>query len=333
VTGRVADARGRARVLFFGSGAFAVPILEALAAMPQVQLVGVVTTPDRPSGRRATPTPTPVAAAGTQLGLPLLQPPGVRAPETLERLAALRPDVAVLADYGRIIPPSLLALPPHGFLNVHPSILPRHRGAAPVPGTILAGDAEGGVTLMVMDEGLDSGPILAIRRWPLPDDIRAPDLEAAAAATGAALMTELLPGWLGGTLTAQPQNGLAATMTRPLRREDGRLDPGRPAVELERAVRAFDPWPGTWVETSRGRLAVLDAGVAPGVPGDQPGRLVETGRGLALTTVDGRLDLRSVRPAGGVAMSGEAYRRGAGREVVGQPVISPAREAGAAPGR
>jgi methionyl-tRNA formyltransferase len=147
--------------VFFGSGAFAIPSLEALLASPHVTVVTVVTAPDRPVGRRAEPTPTPVAARARAAGLALSQPPRVRAPEVVAELAALAPELGVLADYGQIVPPAVLELPARGILNVHPSLLPRHRGATPVPATILAGDAEAGVTIIRMDAGLDTGPIVA----------------------------------------------------------------------------------------------------------------------------------------------------------------------------
>lgn len=313
----------RTRVLFFGSGGFAVPVLEALTAVASLVVVGVVTAPDRPSGRDQTPTPTPVASTARALGLPLFQPAGVRTPEVVATLRALAPDVGVLADYGRIIPAAILALLPHGILNVHPSLLPRHRGASPVAGTILAGDPEGGVTVMVMDEGLDTGPLLGMRRWPLRADVRAPELEAAAAQAGSELIVELLPPWLAGEVRPVPQDDRAATATRPFRREDGRLDPRRPADELERRVRALDPWPGTWLETRRGRLAVLQAAVVPSEAGDAPGRLVPDGTGIALATVDGRLRLLLVRPEGGRAMPADAWLRGAGRDLSDTDVVVP----------
>lgn len=312
-----------ARVVFFGSGSFAVPILEALLADPVVSVVAVVSTPDRPAGRHATPVSTPVGALALGRGLPLLRPERLREPSVVAALAALDADLGVLADYGRIVPPELLAVPPLGILNVHPSILPRHRGATPVPATILAGDPEAGVTIMAMDAGLDTGPVVATRRWPLDGDETTPELEAAAAAVGAALLGETLPGWIAGTTAAVAQNETSATLTRPFRRADGRLDPARPAAELERRVRALRPWPGTYLDTARGRLAVHEAATAPNEPGDRVGHLVASGDGLALATTAGRLVLAVVQPAGGRPMPGPAFRRGAGRSLVGTAVAGP----------
>lgn len=299
------------RTVFLGSGAFAVPILEALAAAPEIRLVGAVTAPARPAGRtgelRSTPVARAVAAAG--LGVPVLTPERLRSPEAVAAILDLRPELAVLADYGQIVPADLLELR-DGALNLHPSLLPRHRGATPIPATILAGDGETGVTLIRMDEGLDTGPIIATVAWRLTGGETAPDLEARAAAAAAALLARSLGDWLQGDLPARPQPLDGATLTRPLRRADGRLDPDRSAAELERQVRAYLPWPGSWLDSPIGRLAVHAADVAPADPGDVPGALVALGDGLALATTDGRLELRDVQPAGGRRMSGADLRRG-----------------------
>ena len=302
----------RARAIFFGSGGFAVPVLLALAAAPEAELVAVVTAPGRPAGRTAVMTPTPVAAAAARLGAPVLAPDRVRAEGAVEALAAVRPDVGVLSDYGRILPAEVLDLPARGVVNLHPSLLPRHRGATPIPATILAGDAETGVTLFRMDPGMDTGPIVAVERVPVAGDEDAPGLEARLADAAAGLLRRALGPWLRGELAAIPQPAEGVTVTRPLRREDGRLDPRLPAAVLERQVRALRPWPGTWLDTASGRLAVLRAGVGEGSwRVSSAGTLVADGTGLALVTGDGRLlRLLEVRPAGGRAMDGAAFRRG-----------------------
>jgi methionyl-tRNA formyltransferase len=321
-----------ARVVFFGSGPFAVPILEALLALPAVLVVGVISAPDAPSGRAHVPTPTAVTTLARRLGLPLRQPIRLRDPAALAAVVALGPDLGVLADYGRIVPSSILDLPEHGMLNVHPSALPRHRGATPIAATILAGDPSAGVTVILMDEGVDTGPVLAQEIWPLQGRETSAALERDAAIRGAALIGRVLPDWLVGALAPTPQDERRATLTRPLRREDGRLDPERTADELERAVRAFQPWPGTFVETERGRLGVLWGSVAPASPTDAPGLLVREGDRLALVTVAGRLVLERVQPAGGRPMSGEAYLRGAGRTLPGTAVRSGAASRPGRPG-
>jgi methionyl-tRNA formyltransferase len=301
---------GRVRTVFLGSGAFAVPALRALAANPLVRIVCVVTAPPKPVGRKQAWTATPVNAAARELGIGLvLTPPRLRHPEAIEAILAMRPALAVLADYGQIVPPSLLDLP-HGALNLHPSALPRFRGASPVPATILAGDPEAVITLMRMDPGLDTGPIVAQERIVLDGTERAPELEARLATLGATLLTDALPGWLDGSLPATPQAEQGVVLTRPLRREDGRLDASRPAAELERAVRAYEPWPGTFLEPGGDRLVVNEASVAPSRDGDVPGAIVREGREPALATVEGRLVLHTVTPAGKRAMPAADWLRG-----------------------
>ena len=314
--GAAAEPSTDVRAVFFGSGSFAVPILEALVALPGIRLGTVVSAPDRPVGRKAVLTPTPVAARARELGLPLLQPERVRKPEAVESLAGVGPDLIVLADYGQLIPRTLLDLPPRGFLNLHPSMLPRHRGAAPIPATILAGDTESAVTLMVVTEEMDAGPIVAVEPLEVRPDDTAVSLEVRAAGAAARLLVRALPEWLAGRLQARPQPAEGVTTTRPLRREDGLLDPSRPAVELERQVRAYQPWPGSYIETGEGRLIVWRAHVADREPGDMAARFVATAAGgLAWVTVDGRLVLDLLQRAGGREMTAAELLRGRPRIV------------------
>jgi methionyl-tRNA formyltransferase len=311
---------GPVRTVFFGSGGFALPILEALVGAPDVQVVAVVTAPDRPAGRGGDLSATPVARRARELGLPLLQPARIRDAEAIAAVAAVQPALGILADYGRIIPRAVLDIPTHGILNVHPSLLPRHRGATPIPAAILAGDAETGVTLIQMDTGLDTGPILAVERWPLLGTEAAPEIAARAAGVGARLVLQSLAGWLAGSLAADPQDDTAATLTRPLRREDGRLDATCPARDLERVVRAYRPWPGAFLDTAIGRLAVVAAAVAPSEAADLPGRLIRDGDGLVLGTAEGRLRLVVVRLAGSRELAAAEFLRGRGRGLVDSPV-------------
>ena len=299
-----------ARVVFFGSGAFAVPILATLVRRADVLVVGVVTPPDRAAGRRGRPAAVPAAAAARAAGLPLLQFSRVRSPDALEAIRALDPDLGVLADFGQLIPEAIIELPPRGMLNVHPSLLPRHRGATPIPATILAGDATAGVSIMEMDAGLDTGPIVAARAWPLDGTEDAPELERRAAREGADLLDRVVTAVLTGRATSRPQDASGATMTHQLHRESGRLDPRRSAADLERQVRALRPWPGTYIEIGNVRLVVHDVAVRQAQPGDVPGVLFADDDGMALSTIDGRLGLEVVQPAGGRAMAGAAFRRG-----------------------
>ncbi len=305
--------RDRPRTLFIGTGPFAVPALRVLASSGEIELVGVVTVPARPVGRRGGPRSSPVAEAAAAVGAaPVQAPDRLRSPEAIADILALEPELIVVADYGQIVPRTLLDVP-FGALNLHPSLLPRHRGAAPVPATILAGDAITGVALMRMDDGLDTGPLVAVEQIALRGNETGPELEADLAARGAALLGRSLRPWLAGSLRTTPQTADGATLTRPLRRDDGRLDPARAAAELERQIRALQPWPGSWLEVPSGRFTIWRATVGDGtetLSSAPVGALVAVGRGVGLMTGDGVLDLADVQPAGGRRMSGEELVRG-----------------------
>ena len=300
------------RTVFFGSGGFAVPILEALTTIVGVRVEAAVSAPDRPVGRKAILTPTPVTARADELGLPVLKPEHVRGPEAVDELRSLAPDLVVLADYGQLIPKVLLDLPPRGFLNLHPSALPRWRGAAPIPATILAGDAESAVTLMMLTEEMDAGPIVAVEPLEVRPHDTSMSLEERAAETAAGLLRRALPDWLAGRLEPRPQPSEGVTLTRPLRREDGRLNTGGSVdlERLERQVRAYQPWPGSFIETPIGRLIVWQARTAASEPGDATEMLVSHGAGLALATRSGRLVLEEVQLPGRRRMTGAELRRG-----------------------
>jgi len=298
--------RSRVRTVFLGSGSFGIPALRRLAEHPDAELVGVVTAGPRPAGRRQAERPTEVDTVARELGVPtVLTPRRLRAPEAVASVLELGPGLAVLADYGQLVPPALLELP-HGALNLHPSLLPRHRGATPIPAAILAGDSETGVSLMRMDEGLDTGPIVATLRRPLTGRETAPDLETRLADIAADLLSDDLGPWLRGTITAQAQPTEGATLTRRLTRQDGRLDPGRPALELERQVRAYQPWPGSFVDTVVGRVVVWSASPEPS---DEIANGVFDERGLGVGDRE-RLRLVEVQPAGGERMAWKAFLRG-----------------------
>ncbi len=259
--------------VFLGSGGFAIPILDALASSGDVRIVGVVTGPPRPAGRGERMRRSVIAQRAEALGIaPVLEPLRLRSDQAVADVLALAPALLVLADYGQIVPGALLDHPRHGALNLHPSLLPRHRGASPIPAAILAGDRQTGVTLMRMEEGLDTGPVVAQVAVPLDGTETAPQLEALLAAEAAELLLATIPDWLAGRRQARPQAPEGATLTRPLRREQGRLDPERDAATLERQVRAYQPWPGTWSETVAGRLIVWAARPLV-VGGGEQGRL------------------------------------------------------------
>lgn len=305
------------RTVFLGSGTFALPILDALRGHPRIDLRAVVTAPPRPAGRQRKVVASPVGSHAAALGLPVLAPERLRAPEAIGEIERQAPTLIVLADYGRLVPAALLDLPRHGALNLHPSLLPRHRGASPIAATILEGDRRTGVSLMRMDEGLDTGPLIAVSEVELQGNETAPELEAALAGVAADLLVRSLATWLAGGLLAVPQAAEGASLTRPLRRSDGRLDPGRPAEMLQRQVRAYQPWPGSFLETDAGRIIVWRSRVlgheevlSSGWETEEPGTLVSAGLHLALVTAAGVLELVEVQPAGGRRMPGPALTLG-----------------------
>ena len=298
-----------ARTIFLGSGGFAVPIVEALQAHPSVDLVALLTAPVR-QGSRGRPTDTPVGEWAGQHGLWTLRPTRLRDPAALAEVVSLRPDLLVLADYGQIVPQVLLDLPRRGALNLHPSLLPRHRGASPLAAAILAGDRATGVSLMRMDAGLDSGPLIAQRHVPLTGRETAPELESDLAGVAAELLAASLGPWLDGALVPRAQPDEGVTLTKPLRREDGRLDPAKTAAELERQVRAYQPWPGSYIDTPNGRIIVWRAAVGAGANAPAGTLIALEGGRPALATTLGLLELVEVQPAGGRRMTGAELLRG-----------------------
>jgi methionyl-tRNA formyltransferase len=225
------------RIVFMGSPAFAVPALERLA--DSYEVVAVVTQPDRPAGRKRRLTAPPVKAAALARGLPVWQPPTLRTPQAVARLRALAPDLVVVVAFGQILRANVLEIPPHGCLNLHGSLLPKYRGAAPVPATILSAETETGVTLMRMDEGMDTGPVIAQATCPIAPDDTTATLRDKLCHLGADLLIETLPRWLAGEVTLQPQDDSQATYCHPIAKSDGRLDWQLSAEELARRVRAF----------------------------------------------------------------------------------------------
>ncbi|RRR75744.1 MAG: methionyl-tRNA formyltransferase [Candidatus Viridilinea halotolerans] len=300
------------RLIFLGSPAFAVHPLEALVAAGH-EVVAVVTQPDRPAGRERRLTAPPVKQAAVALGLPVLQPVTLRDPEVVAHLAALAPEVGVVAAYGAILRKNVLAIPPLGYLNIHPSLLPLHRGPTPVNGAILAGDHETGVSIMRLDAGMDSGPILAQVVVPLPPAARAGPLTAELFQLGARMLADVLPRYAAGEVVPQAQDHSQASVTRMLKKEDGRLEWTLPALVLERMVRAYDPWPGTTTTWNGQHLRVISAAVVATWHGaETPGNLVGCGTsgGPLVATGSGALELLEVQPAGRRAMRGSAWLLG-----------------------
>jgi methionyl-tRNA formyltransferase len=305
------------RIIFLGTPDFAVIPLEALANDQRYIVVGVVTQPDRPAGRGRAPEPPPTKQAAQRLDIPVLQPETLRDPSVVAQLAALRPDVGVVAAYGEILRKDVLAIPPLGYLNIHPSLLPLHRGPAPVAGAILAGDQQSGVTVMRLESKMDAGPILAQQRVPIAPEARAGELTRALFEIGAALLVEALPPYAAGQIVPVPQDESQASYTRLLQKADGAIDWGAPAIQIERMTRAYDPWPGTWTSWRGQPLKIIGARAQAGWQGDAPpGTLLDQSDGLWVATGAGALELLLVQPAGKRALRALEWRHGL-RDITG----------------
>jgi methionyl-tRNA formyltransferase len=312
MVGGAGDGQGRRwRIVFLGTAAFAVPSLRALAGAAWADLAGVVTQPARPAGRGRATQPTPVQAAAEALGFPVWQPERLRRREAVAHLRELAPDLLVVAAYGQILSPEVLAIPPHGGLNVHGSLLPRYRGASPVVAALLAGETMTGVTIMLMDAGLDTGPILTQASEPIRPDDTGASLTERLAERGAELLVETAPAWLAGRLTPRPQDDAQATMTRLVRKEDGAIDWRRPAAFIERQVRAYHPWPGAYtVDASGERLVIRAARALPDATGLEPGQGGRHAGRAVVGTGAGALEPRLVQPAGRRPMPYADYLHG-----------------------
>lgn len=293
-----------------GTPEFAVPSLDALAA--NTTLVGVVSQPDRPRGRGLDQQPSPVSVAATRLGVPLLRPASLRPPETRAAIAAWQPDLLVVAAYGKILPPELLALPTLAPVNVHASLLPRHRGAAPIAAAILAGDTETGVTIMLMAEGLDTGDMLLRRTRPIAADDTTGTLTVALAELGATALVDALTAFRTTGLEPEPQEESRATYAPRLAKEDGRIDWTRDAATIERTVRAFAPWPSAFTTLASRTVKIVASRVATEArPSAPPGAITIRGHDLEVATGSGTLVVVTLQPEGKKAMPASAFAAGA----------------------
>ena len=293
-------------IVFMGSPDFALPTLQALHE--NYSVVGVVTQPDRAAGRGRELKPPPVKTLAQELSIPVIQPEKLRQPEAIQQLQAWAPDLIVVAAFGQILRQEVLDLPPYGCLNVHASLLPRWRGAAPINAAILHGDEETGITIMKMDAGLDTGPILSQRAVRIGPYETAGSLFGKLSLLGADLLLDTLPGYLTGVIEPQPQPEMGSTYAPMLKKEEGRLDFSQPAAALERKVRAFNPWPGTYFEWDGSLLKVHRADTRPGK--EREGERLVVDDLPAVGTSDGLLLLEEVQPAGKKPMEGKAFLAG-----------------------
>ncbi len=304
------------RVIFMGTPEFAVPSLDHLI-LNKYQIVAVYTQPDKPAGRGRSMVPLPVKKAAMTWKLPVVQPVSLKRAEVVAQLADFHPDVIVVAAFGQVLPQSVLDIPNYGCINIHPSLLPRFRGASPIVAAILAGDEFTGVSIMLMDQGLDTGPILARGQIPISPQDTAGSLTDKLSLVAAQLLQEVLVCWLKGELTPKPQNEAEATYSSPISKEEGEIDWHLTAIDIWRRVRAFHPWPGCYTTWRGKQLKITEAVPLPEEGAFEVGQVVALSNGVGesnaafgINTGDGILGVLKVQLEGKRAMSAAEFFRG-----------------------
>lgn len=300
------------KIIFFGTSEFAVPALDALMKNGLVP-AAVVTAPDKPAGRGKKLKRSPVKEF-INGSAAIFQPEKIDE-QFIAKLKDLGPDLGVAAAYGKILPKALIDIFPKGILNIHPSLLPKYRGASPIQAAILNGEKETGVAIILMDEKMDHGPILAKREFStslpgLPISITYFNLHDSLAKLGAELLAETIPKWVAGEITPHPQDDSKATFTKLIKKEDGKINWAKSAEDVERTIRAFYPWPGAWMETGGTRLKIIKAEIIPNSANYPSGKFFEYEKFPAVACGMDAVKLLIVQPEGKKEMSGEAYLRG-----------------------
>ncbi|MBU1034605.1 methionyl-tRNA formyltransferase [Patescibacteria group bacterium] len=302
------------RIIFFGTSDFAAPHLDALIRDPSFQVIAVVTQADKPVGRHAELKPPPVKLLAQRFGITVFQPQKIaelKDDARFQNLLNPRPDVGVIVSYGKILPQWILDLPAFGIVNVHASLLPRWRGASPIQAAIAAGDRKTGVTVMKIDAEMDHGPLLATEEEIMRPEDTAGALSMRLARRGAALLPKTLAEYLNKKILPTEQNHAKAIYCKILTRDDGKIDWNRTSSEIERLVRAYDPWPGTWMELGDKRLKILKARIRPNDAAFKAGtRFLWKGRPSVKCGQGTVIELETVQPEGKIPMSGEAFTRG-----------------------
>ena len=312
-----------ARIVFMGTPDFAVPALHAL--IEHHDIIGVVTQPDRPAGRSRQIQMSPVKQVAREAGIPVFQPEKLRRAEAIAELKQWTPDVYVVAAFGQILPQAVLDIPPYGSINVHASLLPRWRGAAPIQAAIRAGDKETGITIMKMDAGLDTGPILSQRAIDIAPDETGQSLHDKLAQLGTELLIPTLKSYLKGEIQPQPQGDEGVTFAPQIQKDEGDVDWRQDAETIERLVRAFTPWPGTYTSWNGQQLKILGGHAGEGQA--EPGRVTETHQGIAIGTSSGLFYPAQLQLAGRKAVSTPEFVRGQ-RGLVGARLKSQAEASG-----
>lgn len=297
-----------------GTPGFAVPSLEALFADTLYDVVAVYTQPDRESGRGRQLSSSPVKELALSRGIEVAQPVTLKDKSVVDHIVNLKPDLIVVAAYGRIITHEILSIPQLGCINVHPSLLPRYRGSSPIVEPILQGDQVTGVTIMLLDKGMDTGPILAQKEVPVSDEDTAGSLTEKLACIGAGLLMQTLPRWIEGKITPQPQDDGKASYTRIINKEDGEIDWHLTALDIWRRVRAFNPWPGSYTRWQGKLLRIIEAVPSSSKNPAEEGRVIalkqERKSDIAVGTGDGFLYLVKVQLEGKRVMTADEFARG-----------------------
>ena len=298
------------RIVFMGSPSPAIYPLEALAGSGH-QVVGVYTQPDKLAGRGRRPEQSPVKRAAIKLGLTVLQPESLRRDDTQEQLASLEPDVIVVAAYGKLLPPQVLNLPSLGCLNLHPSLLPKYRGPSPVASALLDGATATGVTIILLDEGMDTGPILSQKEMSVDQDSTTETLTTRLFQEGSILLMEILPHWERGGIVPQPQDNSRASVTRRLSKEDGEIDWRLSAEDIWRRSKAYYPWPGTYTYWKGKRLKIGEGSPAEdGAAGEAGTVVILPTKGLAVLTGGGPFLVNRLQLEGRKAVKSEEFLKG-----------------------
>lgn len=286
----------KTKTIFIGTSEFATPTLEKIIHHPQFNICCVITSPDKPVGRKKEITPSPIKVTAQKNNLSVLQPKKIS--EIGGEISKLKPDLIITASYGQIIPKNILDTPKFGCVNIHPSLLPKYRGPSPIQTAILNGDKNTGITIMLMDDKMDTGPIIAQKKVIIKDNENYQDLEKRLSLESASFLLEILPQYIRGEIKPEKQNDAEASYTKILSRQDGQIDLRKNAQEIERMLRAFYPWPGVWTYIKKRRIKILKAKAV-----QKPGE-------TTIKTNKGYLSLEIVQPEGKKSMSGKEFFHG-----------------------
>lgn len=297
------------KIIFMGSAAFAVPSLAALHNA-RYDLAVVVTQPDKPAGRGRKLTTPPVADRAKDLGLPVYQPKSVKSEKAIEKIRSYRPDMIVVVAYGKILPRELLDIPPLGCVNVHASLLPKYRGAAPINWAVVNGEKETGVTTMFINEELDAGDILLTKHIPIEEDDTSITLHDRLAPIGAGLLLETIDGLKGRSIELAPQDGSQATFAPMLKKEDGSIDWKKDAGSIRNLIRGMQPWPSAYTHLDGKMLRIFDAAVLEAITLDKPGTILDVEECIVVATGDGKLCIKELQLEGKKRMTARDFLHG-----------------------